>query len=366
MTIGGRRRAAGILAALLMGAGLNGAAFGGTVSRVTAASTAAGLEIRIFAAGFFDSRLFLLDSPKRIVLDISGVGENTAAPLTEVNAAGVRSVRASRFTSDVVRIVIDLEGDVPTYKFSPTDAGFLIVFPKPMAAEPPISEIVKPEPAKTAGAPAKTGADALPPQKTETKAAAPEKKIEPPPVTVPPPSERAQIAIPVPEAAAEREKIFRVTAAADLFLFRDAVLAEAYGKAVNYGCRLDVRLLEFGGFWLGADYYGRSASDTVTGGTRTIRLIPIEAGIKFIMSRGALAPYIGFGASYFLFREDTSSTSVRLEAFGLTSIAGFLFRLGRSFFVDGFVRYRRLPVDLAVGSFDAGGFHFGGGLSWAF
>jgi hypothetical protein len=165
-------------------------------------------------------------------------------------------------------------------------------------------------------------------------------------------------------SAAERPKIFRVTAVADLFLFRDASLAETYGETVNYGGRLDIRILEFGGLWLEADYARRAAA--AAEGTRTIRLVPIEAGVEFIMSRGALAPYIGFGAVYFLYHEETPAGIVGLNAFGLTSTAGILLRLGRSFTLDGYVRYRRLPVDLAAGSFDAGGFHFGGGLGWAF
>lgn len=358
MNSAGRFRAALILGAALAWAALPGPAFGGAVSRVTAASTAAGLEIRIFAAGFFDSRLYLLDHPHRIILDISGAGENTAAPLTAVNQDGVLSVRVSQFTSDVVRIVIDLEGEVPTYKFSRVDAGFLIVFPRALAVEHPTFDIVKAAPAPAKPSPAET-----PPAKTEEKAAVPEPKIESPRIPVSPPV-RIQ---PGPAAAlpdSGRPKIFRVTAAADLFLFRDAGLAEAYGKAANYSGRLDVRILDFGGVWLEADYYGRTS--TATGETRTIRLIPIEAGLKFIMSRGALAPYVGFGAAYFLFREEKSFTVVSLQAFGVTSTAGILLRLGRSFFLDGFVRYRRLPVDLAVRSFDAGGFHFGGGLSLAF
>jgi hypothetical protein len=349
MTFSRRRRALPILGAALAWAGLAGPAFAGVLSRVTAASTAAGLELRIYASGFFDSRIFLLDHPNRVVLDISGVGENAAAPLTAVNEAGVLSVRTSPFTADVVRIVIDFEGEYPTYKLSRIDTGFLILFPRALPASPPAIEIIRPEPSGKAAMPSKP-------------APVPEKKAETPPPPAPPPVRviAAPAAVLPPPV---REKIFRVTAAADLFLFRDEALAAAYGKSVNYGARVDAGLFDFAGLWLGADYYRRS---TAAAGTRTISLIPIEAGIKFIMSRGVLAPYIGFGASYFRFREETPDETVSQGAFGLTSTAGILLRLGGGFFLDGYVRYRRLPVDLASRSFDAGGFHFGGGISMAF
>jgi hypothetical protein len=349
MTAGGRRRALVILGAALSWSGLAGPSFGGVLTRVSAASTAAGLELRIYASGFFDSRIFLLDHPNRVILDISGIGESTAAPLTSVNEAGVRSVRTSQFTADVVRIVIDLEGEVPTYQLSRVAAGFLILFPQALASAPPPLEIVAPGPPGMAAVPAKT-APAAPPE-----AAAP---------ALAPSSIRIVDAPAAALPASPSAKIFRVTAAADLFLFRDEALAAAYGKAANYGGRLDVRLLEFGGLWLGADYCRRSAA--TAGGTRTIRLIPIEAGIKFIMSRGVLAPYVGFGAAYFLFREETPAGTVSLDAFGLTSTAGILLRLGPSLTIDGYARYRRLPVDLAVRAFDAGGFHFGAGIGLAF
>ena len=343
-------------------AGLAGPAFGGVLSRISAASTAAGLELRVNASGFFDSRIFLLDHPNRVVLDISGVGENAAAPLTAVNEAGVRSVRTSQFTADVVRIVIDFEGEVPTYKLSRIETGFLILFPRTLPAPPPALEIIRPEPSDKAAIASKPAPTAGLPEGSAAKPAVSEKKAE----TPPPPSPAPARVITAPAEVLSppaREKIFRGTAAADLFLFRDEALAAAYGKSVNYGARMDARLFDFGGLWLGLDYYRRSSA---AAGTWTISLIPIEAGIKFIMSRGVLAPYIGFGASYFRFREETPDGTVSLGAFGVTSTAGILLRLGRGFFLDGYVRYRRLPVDLALRSFDAGGFHFGGGISVAF
>jgi hypothetical protein len=241
------------------------------------------------------------------------------------------------------------------------ETGFLILFPRALAAAPPVIEVVKPESSLKADIPPKAAPAAAAPESPAPGAAIPGRKDDKPPAAAPSPKRMVDPPAAVP-AALRPKKIFRITAAADLFLFRDEALAAAYGKSLNWGGRLDVRLFDFGGFWLGLDYDRRSAA----GGTRTIRLIPIEAGFKFVMSRGALAPYAGFGATYFLFREETPAGAVSLHAFGLTSTAGILFRLGRIFTFDCFARYRRLPVDLAARSFDAGGFHFGGGIGLTF
>jgi hypothetical protein len=348
MTGGRRSRAAPVLAASL--AVLAGAAFGGTVSRVSAVSTSAGLELRVFAAGISESRIFLLQAPGRIVLDIAGAETNTAAPSIPVNSGGVKTIRTAQYKPDVVRIVIDLDGGLPTYRLSRVAAGFLLLFPRELTEAPPVIEVVKPKAAESMPAAAPAAVPANPSAESRPGADSQIKII---------PQDAAPLAVSVPAP-----KAFRISAAADVLLFRDETLASVYGKPAGYGGRVDVRLSDFAGFWAGLDYLRRSAA--VSGATRTVRIIPIEAGVKFVMSRGMLAPYIGFGAAYFLFREETPSGTVSRDAFGWTSLAGVLLRLGPTLTLDFCARYRRLPVDLALRSFDAGGFHFGGAFGLAF
>jgi hypothetical protein len=147
---------------------------------------------------------------------------------------------------------------------------------------------------------------------------------------------------------------------------REASLDAVYGRGPEFGGRVDFGILDFGELWLGLDYFGKSAADAAAGGTRRLRLVPIEAGVKFLMTRGLLNPYIGFGAVYFLYREESPSGAERRGAFGVTATAGVFLRISRFLVLDAHVRYRRLPVDAAVPSFDAGGFHFGGGAGIEF
>jgi hypothetical protein len=334
----------------------------GVVQRIAVADTAAGLEIHITAVGFFDSKLFLLPDPNRIVLDVSGVSENAAAPETMIGRAGLRSIRASQFTADVVRIVIDFDGVVPTYKFSRTAAGFLFVFPASSPAAPAFPEIRRED--RTPVSPDKTetvSLPAIPAVRADVPKTAPEKNAAPVPAVPTQPTKTR----PAP-AAPERKISTRLTACADLALFRDAGLAAVYGRPADYGGRIDIGFWEFGELWAGVDFLSRTAADVSSGGSRRLRLIPIEAGVKFRMSRGVFAPYVGFGAAYFFFHEETSAGALDVQAFGLISTAGWLVRLGKSVVLDAYVRYRRLPVDLAAREFDAGGFHFGGGIGLEF
>ena len=109
-----------------------------------------------------------MDSPPRIVLDISGAGRSTTAASLPVNSGGVKAVRTSQYKTDVVRVVIDLEGALPTYRLSRVAAGFLLLFPRDLPDSPPVIEVVRPKaavsspPAAAVAAPAKPAAESRP------------------------------------------------------------------------------------------------------------------------------------------------------------------------------------------------------------
>jgi type IV pilus assembly protein PilQ len=84
----------------------------GEVTAISLAPAAGKAEVIIAVKGAVEVRDFLLASPDRLVLDVVGarLSENAPAVYDGVARGGVRNLRYSQFQSDVVRIVLELDG----------------------------------------------------------------------------------------------------------------------------------------------------------------------------------------------------------------------------------------------------------------
>ena len=87
----------------------------GEVTAVSLAPVAGKAELVIAVKGAVDVRDFILASPDRLVLDVVGARLSDAAPAAYDGMArgGVLNIRYSQFKSDVVRVVIELDGEHP-------------------------------------------------------------------------------------------------------------------------------------------------------------------------------------------------------------------------------------------------------------
>ena len=83
---------------------------GGEVTAVTLQPAAGRAEVVIGIRGSVDVKDFVLQSPARLVLDVTGASLSAPeAAYDGVNRAGVRNIRYSQYASNVVRIVLDLD-----------------------------------------------------------------------------------------------------------------------------------------------------------------------------------------------------------------------------------------------------------------
>ena len=106
-------------------------ALGGSVTEVTITPMAAGTSVLIAVDGDVDYREFTMEGPHRLVVDF--MGSRHALPLENfmaVNRGGIRSVRSSQYSDDVVRVVFELESALG-YSALPTDRGLLINLDNP-------------------------------------------------------------------------------------------------------------------------------------------------------------------------------------------------------------------------------------------
>src|SRR5690606_28486374 len=82
-----------------------------TVTAVTVVPGAGSADVVLSFAGELEVSHFTLDGPHRIVVDLKGATLQTRAPAYDrVDRAGIRNVRLGQFDADVVRLVLDVDG----------------------------------------------------------------------------------------------------------------------------------------------------------------------------------------------------------------------------------------------------------------
>ena len=107
-------------AVALMGAG-------GPVTRVSVSPAAERTQIMIAVDGEVQYRDFTMEGPNRLVIDI--VGSHTALPRSDfpsINRGGIKAMRTSQFSAEVVRVVFELEALVP-YEIQAGEGGIRVV-----------------------------------------------------------------------------------------------------------------------------------------------------------------------------------------------------------------------------------------------
>jgi type IV pilus secretin PilQ/predicted competence protein len=127
-------------------------ALAGSVTEVTITSMESQTSVFITIDGDVQYRDFTMEGPHRLVVDL--MGARHALPrgeYTEVNRGGIRSVRSSQYSEDVVRVVFVLE-DALGYTIMSEGRGLRITLQNPSGDFEPWSSGVYALPAPTAAA----------------------------------------------------------------------------------------------------------------------------------------------------------------------------------------------------------------------
>lgn len=114
-------------------------ALGGPVTELAITPAAEGTSVLIAVEGTVDYREFTMEGPNRLVVDLTGARH--ALPRDEysdVNRGGIRSVRTSQYSEDVVRVVLILE-EMVGYTLREDPQGLRITLENPAGAFVPWS-----------------------------------------------------------------------------------------------------------------------------------------------------------------------------------------------------------------------------------
>ena len=117
-------------------------ALGGPVTEVTITPMAAQTSVLISVDGDVTYREFTMEGPHRLVVDL--VGARHALPrdeYTAIDRGGIRSVRSSQYSEDVVRVVFVLDRKLP-YRVLPDPRGLRIELENPTGDFEPWSSAV--------------------------------------------------------------------------------------------------------------------------------------------------------------------------------------------------------------------------------
>jgi len=125
------------------------------------------LVVTVRLEGTFAFETFALTGPMRLVIDFSPVNGIDAPPVTTVNDAGLRNIRAGQFLPSVARVVFDLDDRAPSYSITSLPDGVRVAFwreasagveasPAPVPAEKPVAPVPAPSGLVLRGGPGMT------------------------------------------------------------------------------------------------------------------------------------------------------------------------------------------------------------------
>lgn len=112
---------------------------GGQVTEVAITPVSEKTSVFIAVEGTVEYRDFAMEGPHRLVVDL--IGSTNALPRNEfpdLNRGGIRSIRASQYSEDIVRVVLELTAQME-YQILETSNGVLLTIDNPVGAFAPWS-----------------------------------------------------------------------------------------------------------------------------------------------------------------------------------------------------------------------------------
>lgn len=97
----------------------------------------------------------------------------------------------------------------------------------------------------------------------------------------------------------------------------------------------------------------------------TLTIIPVEAGVRMLLGKGKLRPYVGVGAGYYMLKEENFIGTVDDNSIGFFGEGGLKFYFGK-LFLDLKIKYIQLKYDVADTKIDLGGLSYFGGIGFGF
>jgi hypothetical protein len=307
----------------------------GLLEEIVVTRTTNALEVRILCNFYTSHRKLILDNPYKIVIDLQNIEDILTGRYFAVNDFGIQAIRTGMFKTNIARVVFDLKADIPPYKIETVQGGLKVSFWPVEAPETEREEIPpeeKPEVEEKAVKEEEKQPEAVSVSELSSKLEAEIKESLD--KTDEQSKETKKVLDELTEALDEiqvektrrRRQFIRIEAMGGHFQPREKTLRDAYESGLIYGLGLNVGVWEFAELWIAEKYFHKRFIDEA-GEERRINLIPLEAGLKFRLNRGKVNPYLGFGATYCLYKEVFLTEEIKDRKIGYIGLAGVFFKI---------------------------------------
>ena len=115
-----------------------------------------------------------------------------------------------------------------------------------------------------------------------------------------------------------------------------------------------------------AGYVSASGELSYTREPTTLVMVPLEAGIRYLVDAGRIAPYFGGGIGFYIMQEDNNIGTVSGSGLGFFGEGGMRINLATAFFLDVRAKYTALSIRIQDTSFNLGGFSLLVGIGFLF
>ncbi len=137
---------------------------------------------------------------------------------------------------------------------------------------------------------------------------------------------------------------------------------DIYGSGLMYGGEIAFRLGGPVKLWIDGMYYRGKGKLTYTEEDTTLTLIPIGAGVRAELPKGAFIPYAGAGLRYYMYTEENVIGTAKKNGLGFVGFAGLNLKIAKGFLLDLRAAYSSCKLTPADFTINVGGFELGGGL----
>jgi hypothetical protein len=150
------------------------------------------------------------------------------------------------------------------------------------------------------------------------------------------------------------------------FIPSDQNFKDIYGNSFRYGCEFDWKFSRYFSLRAGAGYQSTTGELTFSGEETSLRIIPVDLGLRFRIPIKRFVPYIGGAAGIYIYREENPIGKLNDTALGFVGEAGFLLQVTSKFDLDFRFKYDHFqakPTDLEA---NLGGIHALVGIRYLF
>jgi hypothetical protein len=141
---------------------------------------------------------------------------------------------------------------------------------------------------------------------------------------------------------------------------------DIYGAGWMAEGEIGIRLFRGLEWWAGGGYFSRKGQLTFTREKTTLTIQPMGGGLRYRITSGKIAGYLGAGVNYYQYKESNPIGEARKNSVGYVGKAGVFFRIVPGFLLDlnlGYSYCKMTPADFEI---NIGGISAGAGLAIEF